>query len=161
MTECIMVYSVRAASRMVKGLRNFEGKVGRVQDQVKRALRGRLAIYADRMVSTAQDLVREDEGNLKNSIHWVWGSKVPPRVAVLGSVKGSDPDLIITIIAGDESTIVTNSRGIEFQNALIQEFGSSHSSAHPYMRPSYARHQKAARSGMRREAKKAWRRALT
>lgn len=145
---------------MVKGLPKFERKMGRVQDLVKKSLRGRLAFYADKMVASAEGFVREDEGNLKNSIRWVWGSKLPPRVVAIGQVKGADPDLIITIIAGDESTIVTDKRGAQIQNALIQEFGAEGRPGQPYMRPAYARHSRAARAGMRREAKRAWRRAF-
>ena len=78
---------------------------------------------AAEIVALMKHLAPEDEGDLIDSIGWTWG-EAPTGALVLGEVGGlSDKTLRITIYAGNEKTIVTNARGVRFQNAILQEFG--------------------------------------
>lgn len=154
---------MKAAWLLVKGLARFKSKLSAVPARVKQLQRQRLAFYADKIVASAEGFVPQDEGDLLASIGWTWGDQVPPGTRALGSItKGSpEPDMVITIFAGSVDTIVTNSRGIEFQNALIQEFGREGDPGQPYFRPAFEQHRRAASNGLRREAKRAWREVLT
>lgn len=117
----------------------------------------------------AHDLVREivrnvpkDEGELAASIRWVWGPP-PEGTFALGQVSARElTDIAITVVAGNEATMVTNSRGVRFQNALLQEYGTKARAkggknvmpANPYFRPAYRKLRARFRLRMAREINK-------
>ena len=59
--------------------------------------------------------------------------------------------------AGDETTIVTNERGVKFQNAKLQEHGTKNMPANPYFNPSWRRVKTRVKAKITREIRKAWR----
>ena len=139
---------------MVQGLdalkRRFEAIPHKIIDDLKPVMER----YADRIVGHMRNLVPEKEGKLKRSIGWTWGA-APAGSLKIGNVGGrAFGKLSITIYAGDDSTIVANSRGVEFQNALIQEFGTSNSPASPYFYPSWRLERRAAKGAMTRSIRK-------
>ena len=101
---------------MVKNLKSLERKLRlKIPRAVERQLRQQMAVAADRIVQTAQGLVPQRHGDLKNSIGWVWGNDAPKGSISLGSLFGSgsgDSDLVITIFAGDDEAFYA--RWVEF-----------------------------------------------
>tara|TARA_R110002012_G_scaffold101777_4_gene241147 strand:- start:1426 stop:1839 length:414 start_codon:yes stop_codon:yes gene_type:complete len=130
---------------MVQGLKSLERKLNReIPRAVKKNLRTALAVFADKVVATAEGLVPERTGELKNSIGWVWGDKAPKGSISLGQVKGGDPDLTITVFAGNSEA---------FQARWV-EFGTKLASAHPYFFPAYRLQRRAGKSRITRAIKK-------
>lgn len=129
-------------------LNNFSPKL-------RKRLRKAMEKGADEIVAFAKLLAPEDEGDLLNSIGWTWGD-APEGSLVLGGVEASqdDEEFRITIYAGNERTIVTNSRGVRFQNALLQEFGTKNQPANPFFFVAYRALRTRTRSRMTREARK-------
>lgn len=114
------------------GLASFQRRMRAIPDRVKAAARAEMARQADAMVALMRALVPVDEGKLRDSIGWTWGNTAPAGAAVFASAGAGD--MAITIYAGNESTMVTNARGVQFQNALIQEFGAKGRPGRPYFR---------------------------
>ncbi len=69
---------------------------------------------------------------------------------------GVVPFIGVVVKAGDETTIVTNSRGQRFQNAKLQEHGTNERDANPYFNASYRRVRSRVKSRITREIRKAW-----
>ena len=125
---------------MVKGLRSLERKLlYKIPKAVERHLKQALAVFADQIVASAEAFVGEDEGDLKNSIGWVWGKEVPAGTTAIGGISSrtDDDDLVVTVFAGDSSTIVTNKSGKRFQNARNQEYGTTNMKANPFFFVAY------------------------
>ncbi len=112
-----------------------------------------MAAAADKIVGTMEALVPQDEGDLFASIGWVWGTQLPSGAVPIGTVKPDDPELTITIFAGSDDTVVYNSRGVGFQNALIQEFGTEDVPASPYFFPAWRLNKRSAKARIRRGIK--------
>jgi HK97 gp10 family phage protein len=91
---------------------------------------------ATRIVALMKRLCPVDQGTLRDSIGWTWGA-APEGTVVLGGIGASATDIALTIYAGSALTMVTNSRGIKFQNARIQEFGTKARPAQPYFYPAW------------------------
>lgn len=68
----------------------------------------------------------------------------------------SVPFVGVVVKAGDETTIVTNARGVKFQNAKLQEHGTKNMPANPYFNASYRRVRSRVRARITREIRKAW-----
>lgn len=110
---------------------------------------------ANELVAMIKRLVPKDELKLMNSVGWTWGD-APEGSITIASVGGRQfGTLRITVFMGDATTIVYNSRGIAFQNALLQEFGTKNMPANPSFYPSYRALRKRIRSRVRRESRKA------
>jgi len=124
---------------MVDNLKRFQRKMSfDIPKKAKAALRAQLAVSADKVVASAEALVPQDEGDLLASIGWVWGKNPPNGAVSFGTIgQEGDPDLIITIFAGSDDTIVTNKSGGKFQNAKLQEFGTKLQAANPFFLPAY------------------------
>lgn len=114
---------------MVKGLTSLSRKMNQtIPRAVRRKLRSALAVSADQVVAAMEAFAPELSGDLINSIGWVWGSDVPAGSFSIGTVGAkSDPDLTITIFAGDE----------EAYYARWQEFGTVNMRANPFFFPAY------------------------
>jgi len=144
---------------LLQNVQRFMRKLRQMPQVAKDEIRKGLEQSADEIVDLMKRMVPVDEGKLRESIGWTWGAP-PEGATVLGRAK-AQAGLMITIYAGDRSTIVTNSRGIEFQNAFIQEFGAVHRSANPYFRPAWRINGKRARSRVSRSIGKAARKVAT
>lgn len=139
----------------VQGLDRLQRKL--MQTIPARAIartRAAMETGAAELVALMKSLAPKDKGALAASINWTWG-EAPAGSLVLASV-GSNTyaAMRITIFAGDESTIVTNKRGIRFQNAILQEFGTKNMPANPYFYVSYRALRRRIRSRITREMKK-------
>lgn len=116
--------------------------------------------------SVAEDLVREmrvlvprRSGALAASIGWTWG-KAPAGAITIGTVARNQYDRIaITIYAGDERTIVRNRRGVEFQNAWLQEKGTRNMVANPYFFPVYRANRRRIRARLSRAVRRGFQKA--
>ncbi|WP_153040926.1 HK97-gp10 family putative phage morphogenesis protein [Pseudovibrio sp. Ad13] len=140
---------------MVKGEQEFRQFMRKIlPDAVKNAARQAMEEGAERIVQYMRLLVPKDEGALLASIGWTWG-KPPEGAMVVGKVKSSERGLRIVIYAGNASTMVTNKRGIKFQNALIQEFGTKDRKSHPFFYPVYRSQRRAVKSLITRRINKA------
>lgn len=62
----------------------------------------------------------------------------------------------VVVKAGDETTIVTNNAGDRFQNALIQEFGTTEQPANPFFGPARRLQLPTAKAAIRRATAAAW-----
>lgn len=139
---------------MVIGMKSLERKLTRhIPRKVREATRRAMEKGAGEIVALMKALVPRDEGKLAASINWTWGA-VPEGALAIAS-QTSDLGETITIYAGDRSTIVTNKRGIEFQNAILQEFGTQDMTPNPYFFPAFRTLRKRAASRITRAMKKA------
>ena len=114
---------------MVQGLADFQRRWGSLPSRVRGAVIETRGQNADELVAFMKWNAPEKEGALIASIGWTWGS-APEGSMALGSMQ--QEDLTITVYAGNESTMVTNKRGVKFQNAKLQEFGTKNMPANPY-----------------------------
>lgn len=62
----------------------------------------------------------------------------------------------VVVKAGDETTIVTNSRGQRFQNAKLQETGTKNMPANPYFNVAWRQNRTRVRGAITRAVRKAW-----
>ncbi len=143
---------------MVEGLRALRRKFKvTIPRAVERHLKQAMEVFADKVVASAESFVPEKEGDLKNSIGWVWGTNIPSGAISLGGVSpGGNDRLVITIFAGDESTMVSVRPDSDFklQNALMQEFGTENMPANPFFFVSYRLNKRGGLSGMTRAMKR-------
>jgi len=70
--------------------------------------------------------------------------------------KGNRRFIGYVVKAGDETTIVTNERGVKFQNAKLQEHGTKNMLANPYFNASWRRVKSRVKSRITRNMRKAW-----
>ena len=134
-----------------------------IPKSVRKAARRALEKSADEYIAMMRRLVPADEGKLAASIGWTWGK--PPKGSFVVTAAAGPDETAITIYAGDATTIVTNKRGIEFQNAFIQEFGanprkskdftSTGRAANPFFYPTHRALKKRSTSRVTREIRKA------
>jgi HK97 gp10 family phage protein len=91
---------------------------------------------------------------LRDSIGWTWTDAQPGAKAIGKSEKfGGEGRNAIVIYAGSSQTLVANRRGVKFQLAMIQEFGTKHRAANPFFYPSWRAMRNRTRSRIRREIK--------
>lgn len=120
----------------IHGLADVLKRLDQVPQEVQDKLKGAMERGAKRVVKMMKRLCPVDQGTLRDSIGWTWGDP-PEGSTVLGTVADGRTVFAITIYAGNKQTMVTNSRGVEFQNARIQEFGTKTRPAQPYFYPSW------------------------
>lgn len=107
----------------------------------------------------AKRLAPHDEGTLQRSIRVVDSDTIETQNG------GMIPFLGYDVVAGDETTIVTNSRGVEFQKAKLFEGGYLHHTKDggtmvihaPFLNPAKRLRMKQARANILRAMNKAWR----
>lgn len=140
----------------IRNLDRLKRKLKRLPAVAREEIRAGLEKSAAEIVDLMQRMVPVDEGKLKASIGWTWGA--PPEGSTVLAQAAGAAGLAITIYAGDASTIVTNSRGVQFQNAFLQEFGTAKMKANPFFRPAWRLNRRRARSRISRAIGKAARR---
>lgn len=140
---------------MVQGLKSLNRKLTQtIPDRVRKRTQAAMEKGAAELVAMMKALVPKDEGDLANSIGWTWG-QAPAGAMVLGTVAGNAYSTMrITIYAGNEKTIVTNSRDVEFQNAFLQEFGTQDMPPSPYFYVSWRTLRRRVKGRITREMKK-------
>jgi HK97 gp10 family phage protein len=138
---------------MADGIEALRRKFQALPEAVKQAVRDRMEKLAGQWVAQMKFLVPVQTGALRDSINWTWGAAPGGSIAV-GSIAAGE-GLRITIYAGSAATVVRNSRGAEFQNARIQEFGTKARPAHPYFFPVIRANKRGAQASINAAARKA------
>jgi HK97 gp10 family phage protein len=96
----------------IKGLKSLQQKLARLPDKVKIRIRAAMEAGADEIIAMMKALVAVDDGNLRDSINWTWGSAPSGSISVASVISG---DLTITIYAGDDYAYYA--RWVEFGTA--------------------------------------------
>lgn len=132
----------------------------RLPDGVIEAARRAITIGADEVVALMKSRVPVKEGALRDSIGWTFGD-VPDGSISIGRVSGREfGQIAATIYAGDSTTVVYNSRGVGFQNARMQQFGTRGGvPASDYFLGAWADKRRSVRARITREVNKAIREA--
>jgi HK97 gp10 family phage protein len=71
---------------MVQNVQKVTRQIMAFPAKVKAAVRAEMARQADEVVRLAKQFVPVDSGDLRDSIGWVWGRKVPKGAIAVGSV---------------------------------------------------------------------------
>lgn len=139
----------------VEGVAALRAKLTKqVPEALREQIRKDLEKWAEELVSMMRKLVPKDQGKLASSICWTWG-EAPAGSITIGTFGSNKYGTIrITVYAGNETTVVTNKRGIRFQNAAIQEFGTKERRSSPYFYPSYRALKKRGKARLARGARK-------
>lgn len=116
----------------VEGMDRLRARFRALPKVVRGAVRDEMERIATAWVAQMRRLAPKDTGELAASIGWTWGAAPSGSIAV-GQVGGGANR--ITIYAGNDATMVTNSRGIRFQKAKLQEFGTKAMPANPFFFP--------------------------
>lgn len=126
------------------GLQRVEKRMKAVVQASRNAAKKAMEKSADEIITLMKSIVRVDEGDLRDSIGWTWGS-APKGSMKIATVKSSDSDLIITIFAGNS----------EAYYAHWIEFGTRKTAAQPFFFVSYRANRNRAKSRITREVRKA------
>lgn len=100
-----MAAEIQNAERLLQKLR-------RIPQAAKVSIREAMAEQADEVVAFMKRRVPVDEGDLRDSIGWRWGSRAPAGSIGVATVGARDSDLTITIFAGGQSAF--HARWVEF-----------------------------------------------
>lgn len=140
---------------MVQGLDDWSRRWLAVPERVRENLRYEMEEIAEKIVAEMYGLAPHLTGDLAASIGWTWGD-APAGSMVVGTVgKTKYAAQSITIYAGNENTLVSNERGILFQKAKLQEFGTKNMPANPFFFPIWRLRRRSAKSRMTRAMTKA------
>lgn len=140
---------------MVQGLAQLKRKLtATIPAKVETATRKAMEKGADELVGMMKRLVPVEDGDLRDSIGWTWGN-APKGSVVMAESAADSRGLKITVYAGNERTMVENSRGVRFQIARLQEHGTQAMEANPFFFPSWRALRKRIQSRIKREMKKA------
>lgn len=113
-------------------------------------VRGELARQADEIVAMMKRLAPEDSGDLRRSIAWAWGNKVPKGAMAVAT--GGKGGLTITIYAGDAEAYYA--RWVEF-GVRSGNASGRRATGQPFFYPSW----RVARKPAKRKLREASRRA--
>ena len=138
---------------MVQGLGEWKRKWGSLPGKLRDEIIRTLEQNAEELVAEMKQNAPELSGALRESIGWTWGD-APEGSMAIGTVRGGDETLQITIYAGNEKTIVTNKSGGKFQLAKLQEFGTKNMAANPFFYPVYRLRKRRLKSRLTRNANK-------
>ncbi|APY14314.1 HK97 gp10 family phage protein [Brucella sp. 10RB9214] len=83
-----------------KGLDRLQIKLKKFPEVAEKLVRAAMEQAADEIVAMMKRLVPVDNGDLRDSIGWTWGT-APKYSQRIGSVKSNDGKLTITIYAGN------------------------------------------------------------
>jgi HK97 gp10 family phage protein len=129
----------------VQGLDQIVARVEFLSTELEAAAPEALAQGAEIVMAMMRRLAPEDTGKLRRSIRFVIGRGGDARTSVRRSGSFGRTQAVGTILAGDETTLVSGSRGARkggkagrrWQNARLQEFGTQKMPAHPYFFPAW------------------------
>lgn len=116
----------------VEGMADLRRRFRALPGAIQAAVTDEMERIATEWVAQMRRLAPRDQGELVASIGWTRGA--PPSGSVAVGAVGAGVTRI-TIYAGSAATQVTNSRGVRFQNAKLQEFGTKAMPANPYFFP--------------------------
>lgn len=155
--------SIAVKARII-GMDPLVRKLRVIPDKTRAKMRVALAEQADEIVGLMKRLVQVDEGDLRDSIGWTWGTKVPKgAMAIATRGKG---DLSITIFAGNEKAYYA--RWIEFGTGrheiphapahvakMLKDGVHPGSKAFPFFYPGWRAGRKAAKAAIRKAMREA------
>lgn len=144
----------------IKGLKSLQAKLKRIPRDARSAIRQALAEGSDNMVSTMQSLAPVSSsgthgwqpGHLRASIRATFGDGQVPKYAAFRNRRGrravvsNDPDLSVTITAGDED--VRYAHLVEFGTKPHKNKGKFRgtdnpgTAARPFFYPGYRAHRR-------------------
>lgn len=141
---------------MVKGVEALERRFARIPENIRRAAIKPIEKHTRIMVAHMENLVPVEEGDLKRSIRWSWkeGGRGQLRIGhAFGKAYGY---VGVTVSAGNENTmVVTKSTGKRWQNARLQEFGTTHHRPNPFFYVVWRAQRKSIKSAITRAVRKA------
>ncbi|MCM2440703.1 HK97 gp10 family phage protein [Agrobacterium vitis] len=123
------------------GISRLQQRMNAIPKAVRDGVRPAMEKAAGDIVDLARALVPEDEGKLKNSIGWTWGTAPAGSMVLAQSVSG---ELTITIYAGDDEAYYA--RWVEFGtqagvfNQRVSERGAGIHQSKSKGRKSYRTH---------------------
>lgn len=134
---------------MVKGAAEVHAMFRRKAAAVVKAGRDAAKQGGDEVASAMRYLAPKDERELVASIRVEDASSI-------STSKGERGFIGVMVKAGNETTIVTNSKGVRFQNAKLQETGTKNMPANPYFNPAWRANRTRVRGKITRSIRKAW-----
>lgn len=129
---------------MVKGVAELNRRLRAVPRKLTQASIPVTDRYAARVVQDMKNAAPDHEQDLINSIG------IDDRTS---QAKGQF--IGVTVFAGDETTVVSNASGGNFQNAKLQEGGTKNMPANPFFNISVRANRRAFKSAMSRAIRKA------
>lgn len=146
----------------ILNLARLEKKLRRLPQVAEREIKAAMEAAADDIVALARSLAPEEDGDLKKSIGWTWGT-APRGSITLGSVVAAalGKDLTLTVYAGDSTAFYA--RWVEFGTAPHLNrglfAGTQHpgTAAQPFFFPAYRANRKGAKARIRRATRAAGR----
>lgn len=123
----------------------FRRKASAVAAQAKLAARQ----GGEEVAQAMRYLAPKDERELVNSIR-------VEDAETVNTSKGARGFIGVIVKAGDATTVVTNDRGVKFQNAKLQENGTRNMPANPYFNPAWRTNRTRVRGKITRAVRKAW-----
>lgn len=140
---------------MVKGLGALHQRFTAIPENVRTEVAAQMEVEANKLVRQMRAVAPKDSGQLAASIGWTWGD-APEGSLSIGTIRGNEYGKVkITIYAGGPQTVVKNKRGMEFQLARLQEFGTKRMPANPFFFPTYRSNEKNIRSSLSRAVTRA------
>lgn len=141
----------------IAGMPRFLRKLKVLPAEARKEIREAMGQQADAIVAMMRQLAPEVSGDLRKSIGWTWGNKVPNRaMAIATSGKG---DLAITIFAGGQTAF--HARWVEFGTAdhiaggLFEGAEHPGTPAQPFFFPSWRAMRKSMKAALRKASRDA------
>ena len=113
-------------NRYVSGSEELTARLGAIPAEIMRELRPALVRGAQEIADAAEELAPEDTGDLVNTIAVTGpGETTPPYASGGGKVTAKPNQALVTVGAPD------------MRHGHLQEFGTSHHEAQPFLRPAF------------------------
>ena len=145
----------------IAGKQRFLSQIAALPAAMRAEIQKALVVSAEETNDLQQRFAPVKDGKLQRSIGYVLGDEAPEGAGLSTAPAKGSTDLTVTMFAGDASTIVENSRGVQFQNAVLQEFGTKKMTRNPFFFPGFRIGKKRAKPRLARAvsagAKKAFR----
>lgn len=134
---------------MVNGIPQVQAMFRRKAAAVAAAAKVAASKGGEEIAAAARYLAPRDEQDLIRSIRVEDATTRKTRKGEVGFIG-------VVVKAGDASTVVTNERGVRFQNAKLQENGTQKMPANPYFNPAYRANRTRVKAAITRAVRKAW-----
>lgn len=134
---------------MVNGIPEVQAMFRRKAAKVAAAAKDAAHKGGEDVASAMRYLAPRDEHDLIQSIR-------VEDATTRQTSKGERGFIGVVVKAGNESTVVTNERGVRFQNAKLQETGTKNMPASPYFNPAWRANRTRVRAAITRSVRKAW-----
>lgn len=135
----------------IKGKDKFLAQLASLPRIMREEIRKALDVSADETTDIMKRMAPREQGKLAASIGYSFDG-APAGASIVSQARAAkgETGLAVTMYAGNESTVVTNSRGVRFQNARLQEFGTKDMPRNPFFYPAFRLNKKRAKSRIQR-----------